>query len=66
MLKVNNKERTSKGAGMAGGGRRNSNVQRYPIKLEADISTEIIQVRRKWNGIFKLLKKETVIQEYTI
>ena len=29
---------------------------RTPIKLSADFSTEILQARREWYGIFKVMK----------
>ena len=32
------------------------NYKGIPIRLSADFSTEIIQARREWQGIFKVLK----------
>ena len=34
--------------------------KRNPIHLKADLSTETLQGRRKWQGIFKVLKEKNL------
>ena len=35
-----------------------------PIRLTADLSAEILQVRREWQDIFKVLKEKTYNHDY--
>ena len=52
LTKTKNKERTLKAA------RKKQQVtyKENPIHLTADLSAEILQARREWQGIFKVLK----------
>ena len=36
-----------------------------PIRLKADLSTEILQVRREWQDIFKVMKGKNLQQRYS-
>ena len=36
-----------------------------PLRLSTDISTENLQVRRGWHGIFKVKKGKNIQQEYS-
>ena len=38
------------------GKRENKSVKRTPIELSAECSTDILQARRQWHKIFKVLK----------
>ena len=35
-----------------------------PIRIMADLSIETLQARRKWEGIFKVLKEKTYSPDY--
>ena len=52
MAKVSDKERTLKAARE----KQNVTYKGTPIRLSADFSTETLQARREWQGIFKVLK----------
>ena len=52
MAKVKDKERTLKAAR----GKQGVNYKGTPIRLSADFSTEMLQARREWQAIFKVLK----------
>ena len=52
MAKVSDKERILKAARE----KQNVTYKRTPISLSADFSTEILQARREWQEIFKVLK----------
>ena len=38
----------------------NSQFKGTPIRLSADLSAEILQARREWHNIFKILKGENL------
>uniref|UniRef100_A0A8D0ZRF3 L1 transposable element RRM domain-containing protein n=1 Tax=Sus scrofa TaxID=9823 RepID=A0A8D0ZRF3_PIG len=52
MAKVNDKERILKAARE----KQSVNYKGTPIRLSTDFSTETLQARREWQGIFKALK----------
>ena len=52
MTKVKDKERILKAAGE----KQRVNYKGTPIRLSADFSTEMLQARREWQDIFKVLK----------
>ena len=52
MAKVNDKERILKAARE----KQSVNYKGTPIRLSADFFTEILQARREWQEIFKVLK----------
>ena len=39
--------------------------KRVPIRLSADFSKEILQARKDWKELFKVMKSRTYIQEYS-
>ena len=53
MAKVEDNEMIPKAA-------RKQSVQGTPIRLSADLSAEILQARREWHNIFKILKGENL------
>ena len=50
LTKIKDKEKLLKAT------RKNDNIQGTPIRLTADFSAEILQTRRKWHDIFKVMK----------
>ena len=41
------------------------NYKGSPLRLSADFSAEILQARREWHDIFKVMKQKTYNQEYS-
>uniref|UniRef100_A0A8D1LN31 L1 transposable element RRM domain-containing protein n=1 Tax=Sus scrofa TaxID=9823 RepID=A0A8D1LN31_PIG len=62
MAKVTDKERILKAARE----KKNVTYKGTPIRLSADFSTEIIQARREWQEIFKVLKGKKYATKNTL
>ena len=52
LTKIKDKEKLLK----ATRGKRQTTYKETPIRLTADFSAETLQARRKWHGIFKVMK----------
>ena len=61
LAKIKDKEKLLKAARQ----KRQITYKETPIRLTADFSAEILQARREWHGIFKVMKGKTYSQDYS-
>ena len=57
---LNNEDQTQKGNIKSSKGKATNNTQGDPIRIRADLSVEILQTRREWQHILKVMKQKNL------